>query len=582
MPSYPSGHTNHGDYSKLSQDSPDAPIDQRKIIDNLNGYLAWHHFPIGINYEGTCLGLSTVYAKYVLEGRRKEFMEMLITISDDLQPNSDHDNFINHFAVEVALTQFPAIYEPKLTQRTSIQCLEIEGDRLYSSFDFSMSTRDDNWSELIHTLDLKADEPMLVTTVNHCICVTKEQGKYCVYDPNYKEGIRFFEDETAVIKWIRFCQNLTIQDGQEPDKLLNLHISVIRHPALKEQILPSFPSPISLYEKYLTPERIDNADYVAVLNKNLCRAVLFEDEATINRLIELGATDLEEAAGEAVYAKNANALRALLPKITDDTYIAKLIETALRSGSADVISLLSMHKTEYEKFLSMETIHSSICSAARSNDHRIIERLLLDANEMLCEQSACDENISDQSKEIHDKIALNVFKNLYGDFDHITAAILGGVVNCVRTLITFADSSAYVVISEETKYGYLVLAIEKNQAAVVSYLITTLSPDWIQGFELSAESADKTELSILRQLVQHGVPFSPAAEANMMQKENQVIPLVLKVEIIFRKYTDFMGLLLYNIVKLGSIYAGMFRSSEEKSSKNEDDSMSETDKPRQQ
>ena len=90
-----------GQYDKLAQDAPVEPINQIKIINSLTGYLAWHNFPIIINSTGICKGLSTVYAKYVVENKRKEFMAVLHTISNEIPPNSEHDNFINHFAVGV-------------------------------------------------------------------------------------------------------------------------------------------------------------------------------------------------------------------------------------------------------------------------------------------------------------------------------------------------------------------------------------------------------------------------------------------------------------------------------------------------
>ncbi len=573
---------NLGQYSKLSQDSPDKPINQRKIIDSLNGYLSWHHFPIHVNSTGTCKGLSTVYAKYVLEGRKKEFIDMLYKISSDLQPNSEHDNFLNHFAVEVVLTQLPTQYENTLTQKTSIQCLEIEGSRLHASFDFSMSTKDENWAKLIAELDLKENEPMLLNTATHCVCVTKEHGKYCVYDPNYEEGIRFYEDETAVINELRFYQNLKTPNDQVPDKFLDLGISVIRHPTLKGQRLPEFPTELSLYEKYLPTGSMNNIEYIKVLNKNLYHA---QDKDSINKLVALGATDFEEAVIQAIDYQNTDKLCILLPKITNHECISKFIKLALESGSENTVSILSRYNIEYERLICMENIQDSVRSAAFGKNHKIIEKLLSDAKNMLLQQSACDTATTDQYQEVNEQITMNVFKNLYGESDPITAAILGGDANCVRTLIAFINLSSSVVVSEEKRMGYLLLAIKENQSSVVNYLITQVSPETIKQVLINPEMAEKTELSILHQLKQHGMLFSPASLVIMMEKEHQVIPLTLKInmkiEIILRKYTDFIHFFMSPMNKLGSIiYARMFNSSDKKCTTEEKKSMHESYKTR--
>lgn len=199
----PTDHQSNRDkisYSKLAQDFPDDYIDQGRIIDKLNGYLAWHHFPIRMDNEGVCSGLSMVYAKYVLEGRAEEFKKMLHLISGDIQPESESDNALNHFAVEVVLTQSPRQFEKELSRNHSIQCLTIDGERLNSAFNFAITTKNENWAEIISALDLREDEPMLISSKRHCICVTKKDGRYTVYDPNYRDGFRYFENSTILVE----------------------------------------------------------------------------------------------------------------------------------------------------------------------------------------------------------------------------------------------------------------------------------------------------------------------------------------------------------------------------------------------
>ncbi|WP_019217070.1 hypothetical protein [Legionella tunisiensis] len=48
-----------------------ADLSQNQVIENLNQYLQWHNLPLEMNPDGVCNGLAIVYAKYILEGKKK-------------------------------------------------------------------------------------------------------------------------------------------------------------------------------------------------------------------------------------------------------------------------------------------------------------------------------------------------------------------------------------------------------------------------------------------------------------------------------------------------------------------------------
>ncbi|MCR9192745.1 MAG: hypothetical protein NXI01_08840 [Gammaproteobacteria bacterium] len=523
------------------------------MIERLNGYLAWHHFPIEMDKEGMCRGLASVNVKYILEGKGHEFLEMLEKISGDIQPDSEHDNFINHFVVEVALTQMPYLFdagvsEQGILQKNSIQCLEIEGERLSSSFDLSMSTKDENWVEIISNLELKEDEPILVSNNNHCISVKKtssELGKYVVYNPNYPEGIRCFADETALVQELR--EILPPEDKESES--LGLLISVIRHPSIKEQRIPSFPNAQNLYAKYLTHSREGGAvDNAQELDDNLIRAAAYGDSGCIEQLAALGAKDFNTATRKAIEKRNPNSFCALLPKFIEHhpEQVDGLLTAALWFGSEEIIDVfIDMRKSDYEALLSIEALNTkinlqtSIDALAYSGSYKILEKVLADAKQMAYEKTSPNKSEVVRQKESNDKVAMCVFGAQRYDIDPIERAIEEGSVDCIRVLMTFADSSI-CAFTEEQKVEYLLQAIRKNQTTCVRYLMNQVSPEAIQSLVMSVRAVDKTELSILRQLKHAGMPFDGDLDVAFKKKEGHAIGFGANAAIVFLKFTDYL------------------------------------------
>ncbi len=540
-----SGDDNTKHYTKLSQNIPDRPmVNQSRIIDRLKGYFDWHHFPRIINTDGICRGLSSVFAKYIVQGKGNEFLDILSTISGDIQPSSEHDNFINHFAVEVAMTQLPKYFENRFAQKNSIECLEIEGERLFPSFSFAMCTKDENWAEIIGGLNLDREEPMLVSGKNHSVCVLKSHGKpegYLIYDPNYPEGIRHFTNEAALIQELH--ERLD-RDGLS--KSLAIKINVIRHPALKEKRIPLYPTAISLYEKYLSPIKANTTGDSAEINSNLHLAAAYADAESIVKLIEFGATDFSTAALKAIFAKNNKTLQVLVPRIDESTNIQVFFETAFECGSEEIIDTLRETRTpDYKSLLainaedSTKNLQNSVAIAAAEGNLPMIKKILSDAKKMLREDITLGGNTNFQDKELDDLIAVSVFKIRYYYHRVIVLSIMSGNAECVRELIELSDSSS-CALSEEYKLRYLMFAIQENQSSVVKYLLTQISHENLERIKMSAYIIDKTELSILLQLKQHGMILSEVSEAIIQKKEHQTISFDNQMLIIFLKYTEYL------------------------------------------
>ncbi len=65
---------------------------------------------------------------------------------------------LNHFVVEVVLSQSPGAFDDRFTQMQSLQHLQIEGKTLKPSFTFKMDTSSANWCAIIDKLSLQPDE----------------------------------------------------------------------------------------------------------------------------------------------------------------------------------------------------------------------------------------------------------------------------------------------------------------------------------------------------------------------------------------------------------------------------------------
>ena len=528
------------DYAQIAQDL-DEPINQLRIIQRLNGYLEWHHFPIRMGHKGICRGLSTVYAKYVLEGKSNEFKHLLYMIAGDIQPDSEHNNALNHFAVEVALSQSPQHYEKEIRQRNSAQCLEIHGEKLKSSFDFGMDANNENWPDLLTTLNLNHDEALLVSGFNHSVCVTRKNWQYILYDPNYSDGFRSFPDENSLIQELRD----RLEDKKAPHTPWAMQINLLRHPVkVREQIFPRLPTTLELYKKYVIDGRMHSAED---LNRHLQFAATYGDEELIQTLIQAGATDFYHPALRAILDGNVQSLAGLLPKIKEQhsSHIPEFFENALLLGSKKTLHLLSIVcKEEYEALFDKRKLRNCIYQAALGGNHDILKKLLAKAKIRLAPgPAAIDTDKHNIIINYDDHLMKSIFSEKRSYMDVMKPAIKVGSAKCIQALIEFGQSSSYALTEEEI-LELLLIAIRKNQFPAVKYLVTQVSPSAIQHLNMTMQAIDRTELSILLHLKNHGMVFSNAALGVIQQKNHQVVSFYVSLDILLRKFTDYLLQLL--------------------------------------
>jgi len=260
---------------------------QRNLIKILNQYLEWNGLPLRMNEAGVCNGLASVYAKYVLEGKEEAFFELLKRVTN-LQSKPEIDAEINHFVTEVVLAFKPEMFNSELNQTHSMQVFQIDGVPLKSSFNFSIVTNDQNWTEIIQNLDLQSNEVMLIGSVNHKVSVRRAGDCYYLYEPNNSRGLAGPFSPQALVNFLHE------KSFQYEDDSLGMSIEVITHsPQKNTQRI--YPSVAELYQTYL-----GNAEKVkrrAIrCNQTFSHweyAILFNDVVAINQLLALGFADKE-------------------------------------------------------------------------------------------------------------------------------------------------------------------------------------------------------------------------------------------------------------------------------------------------
>ncbi|HAU2344213.1 TPA: hypothetical protein JBL02_16040 [Legionella pneumophila] len=294
---------------------------QSNVIENINQYLKWHNLPVRFGTGGVCNGLSTVHAQYVLQGREREFFELLRYVAGDkgiLDANDSVKEKVNDFVWKVVASHMTSGHDKELNQLNSFKTLSINNKPLKSVFDLPLVTSDKNWENILESLNLKEDEVMLVRSINHAISITRKGNQYHVYDPNYEEGVKSFSFEQEVIKELHervFHYN----KGN-----MGLTLSIIT--TGDKEPRQDLPKPVDIYDQYLNKENVNSLATITVehplggpwdlTKKTIDLASECGDENLINKLIELHQFDFNnmpiEQASQAVQYNNVRAAELLV------------------------------------------------------------------------------------------------------------------------------------------------------------------------------------------------------------------------------------------------------------------------------
>ncbi|KTC68340.1 ankyrin repeat-containing protein [Legionella birminghamensis] len=530
-------------------------INQGRIIDVLNKYLKANNFPFQMNRNGICNGLAIVHAKYVLEGRSKEFENILKYISEGKRDNNITDEDINNFAFQTLLAFAPHEFDNKLHQATAMRALKIKGIPLSSSFNFCMAASKTNWAQALQDIALKEDEVMIVGSINHAISIHKANGHYVVYDPNYSNGFKKFADEAALVKELH--SNVFHFSNEN----LGLEVQILRHPE-KQKEERVFPTVEDLYKKYL-PDAKEISECGDQLFNTLSAAAAHNDKSVIEYLIQRGADNYAEASMSAVKSNNVSALESLLAHIDKEPQMFAIWDYALSLGRKEIIDLLKQDtkfKAFYEEYLPAEAFLSAIASGKNAD---LLEEFIKDYKAVALENAQKDfvaqkEQLEDQFSPdalvkyiqgIPENIDSELSKLILGQSKYsnsknpspMSNTINSGDVQSVRILMEQVLSSG-AELTDEQKIAYLLEAIRSNRRSVANFLISEkpgIAKELMKTVNLSLYAVEHTNILLLRDLQRHGVEFNNAALKLIDRKESKELTFVESLGIAIQKFADF-------------------------------------------
>jgi len=504
-------------------------IAQENVIDNLNSYLQWHNLPLKLNEGGVCSGLAMVHAKYALENREQEFLTMLEYVAGK-KPDSEIEISLNHFAVEIIRSYAPQLFDKRYNQANAMEVLDINGKSLKSAFNFTINASDSDWQQILQSINLNHDEVMIVRSVDHTVSVSRKDGKYIIYDPNYSSGVKGFDSTEKLIKELHH-QVFDYHPG-----LLGMAVAVIRHPDASAN--RTFPQVSLLYDKYLTPETINKAAVCAnggKLFNILAYATWGQNQADITQLLGKGASAqsnqddvINNPATNAIFSNNAGALRALLPVIENDNVIQEMFDSALILGRKEVFDELLQHPVCKSLLKEWTKIPSLLNSAAFGGEPAMLEIILDFYNQGFAHADATQQDF----------------------YTVMQCAARGGSVKCMQLLEKNWCDRVGGSINIDWRLDCLFAAIEKNHFGMVCYLLERIPADCLQAINtMRIATIQKTDLSILRELKAAGVPFSETAQAVMAIKEHHPIGIKLTIGIMLHQFTDFCKEVLFKSSK---------------------------------
>lgn len=492
-------------------------VSQEIIIKNLNSYFKSQNLPWTFDEEGICNGLSYVYAQYVLEGREDKFNAILQTIAGNKLVDSVESADIDVFAFQVLLSFIPEMFDKELSQATSIHAL---GKPVESGFQIGMVLDDSAWETVLNDINLQDNEVMMINSTNHTIAISKQNGKYKVYDPNYRFGFNLLDNEQKLVHELHnnvFCYS---------SKSLAMRINIVKN------ISVNTPAPkreqLSFYERYLTNVNIlDLAEIETKKISSLSIAIDCNDDKSIRYLMSIGAKIEPNVLGKAIIRNHANVIQQLFTdeSITDSTINSCLL-CSLNKGRLEAFNaLLNNNRCAAifnERFITTNKV-SLIAEAAKGGNIDLLKNIL-----KLCHQ--------DKTKYQDFSTSMNRFDNYKLAMKNV---VLSGNAECVKLLISEFEAHD-VEIDDATKMNCLMAAIKLNQPLVVTTLIAEIPPRDLNKITMKLGFVDKTNLSILKQLQRQGVKFSDKAQAIIEKKEQRSVGLLLNIGIVIEKFMDYL------------------------------------------
>ncbi|MCW8450322.1 hypothetical protein [Legionella quinlivanii] len=469
-----------------------ASIDQGRIIQNVNQYLERNGFSIRFDEGGVCQGLAMMHAKYCMEDREADFWEILKSIS---HPSDSALENAHIFITQVLLAFAANQYNQNISQDNSFNMLKLESGgeskAFLPAFSFALVADDRNWANCLKEIALDDNEIAQVSSIDHAITISKKNGQYHVYDPEYPTGQKSFSTELEVLNELhkRVFSYETANVG------LQLHL--FRKP---DASLRQYPAVSDLYERYLP-----NVNATATVRGHsfstlrAAASINFDPKVT-EYLLRQGADDSRNAAKMAINANNTEALSILLTTLPGDQ--SDLLIFALTSGKAAAFELLM--KNESNRDLFRRGYGSMLFFAAEGGNGPLLKN--------------CLEITKNEIERYYEKAPPDIKEKLINEqiCRCLTNIEQGREANVLSNAIKSGDSEAFTVIWNELKsagykfqpqdnMNYLVAAIKNNNALVVSKLVNEIPRELLETTTLSQNALKRVNNDILVELKDHGV-----------------------------------------------------------------------------
>ncbi|USQ12704.1 hypothetical protein J2N86_08260 [Legionella lytica] len=414
-------------------------------------------------------------------------------------------------------------------------------------------------------------------------------GQYVVFDPNYPEGMKQFNNEEDLIEELR--TNVFSFEGSD----MALTVSQITSSEFKPDSSLSRAKPADYVREYLDVDSVAFYPPGKSVANDVYIAAGAEDKEIIKIYFELDherdwtANELKEVGIQAILKNNANSLDAILDKLNACPAQTKT-ERKDKEGAINVLILLALRDGRNELFQKIitddygkkifDTIDDSVLlnMVARGGNPELLNNILervrnnAVAEEQLVDTEEVDHN--EESKdldELADVIQMNLSDFLGDDFlgeeeeiapesqmtemavmllefdsrgeNAIICAIKGNSPECLGILLKQLTKENYVPTTEEYQ-SYLSAAINKNDVRMVDKLINHIDPNMLSsvmsGLTLSSEQMKKTNLHILQTLEKNGFPLEKQGQLIVAEKEAQKTGIIEIIGIKLVKFIDYM------------------------------------------
>ncbi|MBL7478454.1 hypothetical protein [Legionella bononiensis] len=399
-------------------------MDQYHLIPMINAYLQ-HQGKIQLKADnnGLCNGLSSVYCKYVIEGKQDEFIKIIQAIikkagaialikkgeiAEGTQQFNESgeisDSQINKFIGEAIFALLPEEFDKRYAQDDSVSLLGVSipvkdadgkltgaliSKPMQKVYNLGLIAKTEEWSKIFE--QMKANETSwTISSLKHTIAISVIDGQFHVYDPNDRKIMICDNGEELA--------NLLASDSFGPDRnkqpltQMPLTINVMAHP--DKQISYGFPDKAELVEGLMEedPAFLTRMIDVNVSNfDQLSVAAMQNDVRMIEVLFDLGVTGSDMALARAAKHNRLDAIEVLLRPEYKDRMVGlefgfvtstydKACVNAIEEGRIEALERLLKDEDigkRFDEYIQNPYVQKRYLQlAAKSNNPECIEKVI--------------------------------------------------------------------------------------------------------------------------------------------------------------------------------------------------------------